>query len=59
MFGENLSIETRDMIDKFTDVYSDALLEEAIEEQHNESVILQDIQDDINTSDMILVMEQK
>lgn len=55
MFGENLSIETRDMIDKFTDVYSDALVEEAIEEQHNESVILQDTQDDINTSEVLII----
>ena len=55
MFGEELDQETRDMIDQFTDVYHDALVEEAIEEQHNESVILQDIQDDINTSEVVLI----
>lgn len=38
MFNEDLSVETRDMLDMFDDVYSEALLEEAIEEQHRETL---------------------
>ena len=38
MFNEDISLETRDMLDRFDDEFSDAILEEAIEEQHSENL---------------------
>lgn len=38
MFNENLDQETRDMIDRFTDEFHDAVFEEGIEEQHRDNI---------------------
>lgn len=38
MFNEDLSLETRDMLDRFDDEFIDAISQEFAEEQHRDNL---------------------
>ena len=56
MYDNNLTMEQNDFLDRLIDDLGDISLEEVLEEQHRDSVILQDIQqDNSNMNEVIIV----